>query len=545
MKNQIPLIIIAVFSIAILLGQVYVNNAYAITITIKSLGATGVANEWRNCEYVSITEVWCPTTTGIKIWNPTSQTVSNTLLSAYSWNDIKCTSTICYAWDVVSSTTGNLTRIIISTKTLDDFQPFVGNSGFVTGHGIGLVEGGDNTLLLPVEGQTCTDGVTPLGGTDEKGICFWSGGSGATFDGVRYVSSGSTNDLEVVYDIEWNGNAGEGLSDNRALVKYRNLAGTFLWQLINLEDGDTTFATTRICQTASLTGTTQQSKIVIIDGILYDAYDTSDMLVMDTTVDTCATSAKLNLVDEPSIRTTTYNSQDDLFIVSATTTDGGAEQSGIYIFNGSNFDTISTTWEKILKVNTTQTTNPLWTHFNHASEGEIQVWIGSSMLIIGDVLTPTGEDVSGSGRDCSLPENANILICRLGQDGAEVGSAGAFVIGNTTEGTGLLGLGCTMGIVDCSEDVNPQTNGLGLLIFIASIFVVIGMFYYTIGKDAFNIPLFIYIVIIIALSAFFTIVGLIDPVFLILSVVAVIALAVPKIIGVVRGNSTFGGGSSA
>lgn len=149
----------------------------------------------------------------------------------------------------------------------------------------------------------------------------------------------------------------------------------------------------------------------------------------------------------------------------------------------------------------------------------------------------TGGDTVG-GIDCSLPENANILICRLGGDNNFGG------IGNST-GTGLLNLGCNIVFVDCTN-TNPQTNGLGLLAFIASLFVIIGMFYYTIGKEAFHMPIFIWIVIVIALSAFFTIAGWIDPVFLVLTIVALVALAVPKIMNIVRGSgSTLGEGSSA
>jgi len=148
------------------------------------------------------------------------------------------------------------------------------------------------------------------------------------------------------------------------------------------------------------------------------------------------------------------------------------------------------------------------------------------------------------GEFCDDPANANILICRVGGNG-EIGSAGAFIVGNITQGTGVLGIGCSMGLVDCTTDSNPQTNGLGLLIFIASIFVVVGMFFASIGaRDTFQLPVFIWVVIIIALSAFFTITGLIDPVFLIVSIIAIIALAAPKIINTLRGGS-FGGGSTA
>jgi hypothetical protein len=149
----------------------------------------------------------------------------------------------------------------------------------------------------------------------------------------------------------------------------------------------------------------------------------------------------------------------------------------------------------------------------------------------------TGTSVPGSGIDCTLPENANILICRLGGNSTTVGVGGIIR-------DGFLNLGCNIIFVDCDESSDPRTNGLGLLLFIASIFVIVGMFYYVIGTEAFHMPLFIWIVIIIALSAFFTITGLIDPVFLILSIIAIVALAAPKVVNTIRGG-TFGGGSSA
>lgn len=182
--------------------------------------------------------------------------------------------------------------------------------------------------------------------------------------------------------------------------------------------------------------------------------------------------------------------------------------------------------------------------------GNSQLWFPytGAMERVGILLYDSsgGAPVPGSGIDCTLPENENILICRLGGDGT-LGSAGAFVIGNTTQGTGILGIGCSIGLVDCTEDSNPQTNGLGLLIFIASIFVIVGMFYKSLGASAtFQLPVFIWVIIIVSLSAFFTITGLIDPVFLILSIFAVIALAAPKVIGVIqnRGGGFGGGGST-
>lgn len=482
MKYQIPIIVIAVFSISILLGQIYVDNrAYAITIETATFGAVAgaTANVYNNCAYVSVTEVWCPSSTGLKIWNPTTRSLASTLKPTGVFTDVKCTSSVCYGWEA-SGTTGNLTRWLVSGHTLDDFQPFIGNTGFVTGHGIALVTGGDNTLLLPIEGQTCTDGVTPLGSADDKGICFWAGGTGATFDGNRWISAQTTNDLARVHDIEWNGQSAT-IGDptaNRAVVKYNDLAGVKTYQLINLADSDTTFITTRICETASL-AFTNQAKVAVINGILFDSYSTSDLVVMDTTLGTCAVGVKTNLVDEGSVRTTTYDSVNDEFIISATDVDGGNENSAIYTFNGTTFDGINTVWEKELKVNTTATTNVIWTHFNHPSEGEIQVWRGNQMVIISDLIGVSGTGgqttticyvVQGTGqtfcKTYTLDENGNVILDSV------IGGVNPRNI-TTTSGE----LFCSLGITDCS---NPdiKTNGTGMFMLLILVLVSYALIVY-------------------------------------------------------------------
>jgi hypothetical protein len=158
-------------------------------------------------------------------------------------------------------------------------------------------------------------------------------------------------------------------------------------------------------------------------------------------------------------------------------------------------------------------------------------------IVIDDTVSEFVPTFDPSDPSCDNPANANLLRCVLGDD--ELTGVGEEV------GAGIADLACNVIFADCSSDTNPATNGIGLLIFIASIFVIVGMFYYAIGTEAFHMPIFLWIMIILALSAFFTLTGLIDPVFLVLAVVAVIALAVPKVIGVVRGGNTFGGGSTA
>lgn len=473
MKTQTPLIAIAVFAIAILLSQVfYIEPAYAqVTIESVDFGSTVAFNEFTNCDYISSSQVWCASSTGIKVWNPTSRTVLATLKPTGNFDDIACTSSVCYGWEV-SGITGNLTRWLVSDRSLDDFQAFVGNAGLVTGHGIGLVEGGsDNTLLLPVEGQTCTDGITPLGGTNEKGICFWNGGSGVLFDGLRFVSSGQTADTNIVYDVKWNG--GSGLFGNRGVVTFRDTAGNFFFYNLNLGDGDSTFATTQICVTGSLSSVlSSQAKTQIIDGILYHAYSTSDIVVMDTTLDTCTTATKSNPVDESTFVSITEDSTTGNFIVSAKTADGsGSEAGGLYVFN-STLSGINAVAERIVKVNlTANTPDHINLHFNHASEGEVHVWRGSNMLIITDILEPAFE--GGETTTICFVTETGTEICveyELDEQGRPILPS---VIGgvnprNITDTTGEFF--CSIGLTDC-DNPDIQTNGVGMFMLLLLVLV--------------------------------------------------------------------------
>lgn len=469
METKSDVIITVALMLSILLVfDFYVRPAEAFTLTVKSLGASpqDVSLGSVNCASVSSSEVWCPTATGIKVWNPTTQAVTATLKSTGVFDDIKCTSGVCYGWEA-STITGNLTRWITSSKTLDDFQAFIGNSGFQTGSGIALVSGGDNILVLPVEGQTCVDGVTPLGASDDKGVCLWTGGSGATFNGERWISAQTTNDLARIDDIEWNG--GSGLFGNRAIVQYRDLAGTQTLQVLNMADGDTTFATNRICQTGSLVGLGGQNKLVIINGILYTAYDTSDLLVMDTTIDTCTTAGKINLVDEANLKTVTYSSSDDFFVVSATDIDGGNENSALYLFNGTTFDSVNTVWNKILKINLTDTTNRIHTHFNHLGEGEVHVWRGSSIVIVGELLTieDDGDDGSGGNSVDGRCGVGTVLDC-IGDRSISTAITGGQDI-TVVSGNLFCGLGLN---ATCSGDIKENGTGLLLMLITGTFFSI-------------------------------------------------------------------------
>src|SRR6185503_15256677 len=68
---------------------------------------------------------------------------------------------------------------------------------------------------------------------------------------------------------------------------------------------------------------------------------------------------------------------------------------------------------------------------------------------------------------CANPANSALLRCVL-SDGQDLTGIGGVV------GEGVTDLACNVIFTDCT-DPDPATNGIGLLIFIASIFVVVGM----------------------------------------------------------------------
>lgn len=197
----------------------------------------------------------------------------------------------------------------------------------------------------------------------------------------------------------------------------------------------------------------------------------------------------------------------------------------------------------------------------HDGSSSLPVWYISSSTNNGKYIriegirsltttTPTpAEPPAGGGTttgiDCTLPENENILTCRLGGDGT-IGGAGAFIVGDGSEGTGVSGILCSLGFVDCSVNDDVKTNGIGYLIFIAGIALMFGLFWMITKGHIGEIPTFIWIISILGLAGAFALFNIIDPVVFIITIVAVIALAVPKIISTVRGDAgTLGAGNTS
>src|SRR6185503_3634657 len=124
MKTQIPLIALAVFSIAILLTYDSQEALAQLTFTVTNITYTGNTSNQSSCEYVDSAEVWCSSTSGIKIINPTSRSISSTLYSGITIQDIECSSTYCYSWHNGDTATANLTQWVVDTHDVQNSTTF-------------------------------------------------------------------------------------------------------------------------------------------------------------------------------------------------------------------------------------------------------------------------------------------------------------------------------------------------------------------------------------------------------------------------------------
>lgn len=202
----------------------------------------------------------------------------------------------------------------------------------------------------------------------------------------------------------------------------------------------------------------------------------------------------------------------------------------------------------------------------HTGGGEDQVFVVSNDLsylanVVGAVGTDfavfdmTGinlgssgdeEPDTGGGVDCTLPENTNILICRLtGNDGQCVNGVlqciGDTVLGNSTDNSdvGLIDIICGVGFIDCADNPNIKTNGIGYLLLAAALGIEIGILWVASRGDLREVPTFIWFIATIAIVGSLTLMNFIDPTFLVLSVITVVALAAAKARGLFGGGDSF------
>jgi hypothetical protein len=493
-KSSIPIIAIAVFMCVILLAQNNLEKAFALTTW-----NTALLTDPTSLVYSSSFQRWIVIHTGgvIDTINPatharTTITLPTSITRIYQ-PSIGCPANYCV---VVQDGTGSSDRVLT-------INPITGAiiTNTTTGiSGLSTVQNGNTVMPNGYYIGVCTVGTARVARSIDGiqyGVC---GGSTMGAQNILNSASGTTKTAFIN-----DGASAVQVWDNTALTLTCSVAvsagtgGEVVYYSSNFYVVISTTTINKYAESncAAGTGITGTSLTTQFQGLRYNT-GRDEFYVLSTT-----TLAVMNL-SSSNISTLLY------------TVDLGSSNSGKQTMD------VNTAGEQVARSSTT-----------------------GSGFVYGVNLNDNNNGLAGeTGNDfCDQPENANILICVNGGDGT-LGSAGAFIIGNTTNGTGVLGIGCSLGFVDCVSDPDPQTNGLGLLIFLASLLLIVGFFYATMGYGAFSIHPFIWVLIIIVDAAFFTLTGIIDPVFLILAIIAIIALAAPRLKDVISRGTSFGSGST-
>jgi len=532
METKIILIALAVFSISILLAYDNQEALAQLTFTVTSITYTGNTNYQSNCQYIDSSEVWCTSTSGVKIINPTSQTISQTLFSGITIQDIECSALYCYSWHNGDTSTANMTQWNIETHDINNSTTFTMGGGTAVGRQIEVVSAqGAENILVPSSQNSCT----ALGSTTLKGVCIFDGTEGF-FNSSRFISSGDSGASAVVFNIKWS----ETLNTiaeptlNNALVFFQDGAGIKTWRIINLNDADTTFTLTQTCVSGSIPslGATATFQVFVYDETYY------------VPIDNGATGYYAQLP----IRSTTCTSS----VTYPTTWDGAVSlmTDGEFFYTAS-FDSVTSksamqvynsTSSALATYNTTNTSAPALPVKNgwyHSTEGEIQI-LGNSRLIIFTVAEP-----SGGSEFCEQPENFNILRCVL-----ERGDTTPLMGASEQIDESATNIICQIGLVACTQDAdgnftpvddNIQTNGIGYIILVVALGILIGIFWVASRGDLGSIPTFLWFIATLAVVGTITAFDFIDPTFLVIAIIAIIALAVAKTKGLFGSSALFTG----
>lgn len=522
MQKQIALITMAIFAMSILIVQSFYTYPQALaqlTFTTTSITYTGNSNDQSNCHYVDSEESWCTSTSGIKIINPTSQSVSTTLYSGITIQDVDCTTSFCYSWHNGDTATANLTQWSISTRQIVNTTTFTMSGGAPVGRQIDALSAqGAENILLPASSTSCIGS----GGTSLKGLCIFDG---TIFESSRFISSGDSGASAVLFNIKWSetlATVGEPTLNN-ALIAFQDGGGTRTIKIINLADADTTFATTQTCSAsgASLSAT-ETFQIFVYNENYYIPLDLGATgaygeVPIDST--TCVTTSTYPTTWDIPVALIT----DGEFFYTAST-DGATSKSSFQVYNSS-----SSALATYNITNTSAPALPVKNGWYHSTEGEVQI-IGNNRLII--FRTQAGQ--SPNEEFCSLPENANILICRLEESPPLTGASELLNQSSTN-------IVCMIGLLSCTQDSdgnftpdNPdiKTNGVGYLITIIAFGILISIFWLASGGRLGDIPTFVWFIATLAILGLMVGFDFLDVTFLLIGVIAIVALAVAKAKGI-------------
>lgn len=147
-----------------------------------------------------------------------------------------------------------------------------------------------------------------------------------------------------------------------------------------------------------------------------------------------------------------------------------------------------------------------------------------------------GQGTTTGGVDCTNPSNVNLLLCRItATNGGNLGGVGGIL------DTGIFNVFKNSGLIS-GNDTNPKTNGVGLFITVIGFGVMTAMFFIATKGSLTEIPTFVWFISSLALLGSLTAIGFIDPTFLIIGIIAIVALAVAKTNNTLFNNSAFSTG---
>lgn len=168
-----------------------------------------------------------------------------------------------------------------------------------------------------------------------------------------------------------------------------------------------------------------------------------------------------------------------------------------------------------------------------ASRGVFYYITATTVNRVKDQIVAFDEDGGGNepnptgGIDCTLPENENILTCRLNSIGGNELASYSDLIG-TSFGNGTNNIFVQLGLVEEGSDI--RTNGVGYGMTLVGLGLMIVMFYLGSGGQLNRIPTFVWFLGTLAVIGISTGFGFVDPLWLIISILVIIALASAKIL---------------
>jgi len=157
----------------------------------------------------------------------------------------------------------------------------------------------------------------------------------------------------------------------------------------------------------------------------------------------------------------------------------------------------------------------------------------TDLLVDGETPTTGGGGSTPNGIDCTDPTYSYRLMCNV--------NSGALAGASETIGQNTCNLLNQIGLIDCADNADIKTNGVGYIILVVSIAIMIGIFWVASRGQLQEIPTFVWFVGIIGVAGLLTVIDYIDATVLVLVVVAVVAFAVAKVRGFLGGQQMFAG----